>query len=834
MRRAKKTLLLTLSLILVSTLGIMTNHLLLPSITSVNAVLTCPTGGPANACLTVSLDVNSRPTTTASTTCAVPSGQKGVCDTTVTTTALNATTFRVGAILNASAAARTLTTSSCVGPPASATLVGCGVFSWQFGIIYDPNLVTPQGDPTSYCAGLPAHPDCGEDTVWYGSNISPVGNPNTPAGGQVNWASYPTATHPISITEDPTHHTAEILIGFAFLAPSGSLPSGVVINSRNSLASVAFGLVGKGSPTFSIADVIFADANAAQIPGIIGAPDLQNDRTLIGNNNYQNRLEFSDTNANGVWDSGEPVIYDSNGDGKYEAGTLYSDTLLAGSAPGNNTLLSTDPLIRFQDLNANDIWDSGEPVSYDSNNNNLYDTGEPVISSPTPSTPCTGGLLPNNTCGAVSDTITNDPPHAIFAAIQTPGQPYVYTFTSSSTDSDGTITGYYWDFGDGTQDLNVSGSTVFLHNYGSLCLPTCPNGLTFPGAFTVTLRVIDNLNATGAARDSSDAPISNGQPSHKTQLVFVDALPIPSFTFTPSHPVLGRTVSFDASASSDSDGSITSYRWNFNDTQTGTGVKITHTFSAAGLFNVTLTVQDNVGATSTKLLGVPVRASDQAPTVGFTSDKVSPVTSDTITLTITSSDIDGTVTSLAVDWGDGTTHTLPGTATTDTHAYNTFGTFTIKITATDDSDSTTIAQANQVVLPRHPVVTISGPSSANTGATVTITLTSSAPDGTISSIKVDWGDGTTDSLTVTATTATHTYATVGNYNVTITATDSNGQTSTKSQTIAVTTPPGLSTSTLIALIAVPIVAIVTVGLLLLRRRKPAAKPDTPRSSPANR
>src|SRR3989475_11921065 len=127
MRRAKKALLLTLILIRVSTLGLMTNHLPLPRITPTTAVLTCPTGGPANACLSVSLDVNSRPTTTASSTCAVPSGQKGVCDTTVATLASNATTFRVGAILNASAAARTLTTSSCVGSPASATLVGCDV-----------------------------------------------------------------------------------------------------------------------------------------------------------------------------------------------------------------------------------------------------------------------------------------------------------------------------------------------------------------------------------------------------------------------------------------------------------------------------------------------------------------------------------------------------------------------------------------------------------------------------------------------------------------------------------------------------------------------------------
>jgi PKD repeat protein len=55
------------------------------------------------------------------------------------------------------------------------------------------------------------------------------------------------------------------------------------------------------------------------------------------------------------------------------------------------------------------------------------------------------------------------------------------------------------------------------------------------------------------------------------------------------------TVSFDASRSSDPDGSIVSYVWDFGDTNSDTGASVSHTYDSAGEYVVTLTITDDGG-----------------------------------------------------------------------------------------------------------------------------------------------------------------------------------------------------------------------------------------------
>jgi len=71
--------------------------------------------------------------------------------------------------------------------------------------------------------------------------------------------------------------------------------------------------------------------------------------------------------------------------------------------------------------------------------------------------------------------------------------------------------------------------------------------------------------------------------------------PVASFTCTPSCGKSPLTISFNASASSDSDGSIVSYVWNFGDGGNGSGITATHTYNSIGTYIVQLTVTDDSG-----------------------------------------------------------------------------------------------------------------------------------------------------------------------------------------------------------------------------------------------
>jgi len=89
--------------------------------------------------------------------------------------------------------------------------------------------------------------------------------------------------------------------------------------------------------------------------------------------------------------------------------------------------------------------------------------------------------------------------------------------------------------------------------------------------------------------------------------------PVASFTVTPpgGSGSTALTVSLDASASHDPDGTIASYLWNFGDSQTGSqySFPFTHLFTVQTdpeTFTIVLTVTDNQGATDTAVRDVTV------------------------------------------------------------------------------------------------------------------------------------------------------------------------------------------------------------------------------------
>jgi len=91
--------------------------------------------------------------------------------------------------------------------------------------------------------------------------------------------------------------------------------------------------------------------------------------------------------------------------------------------------------------------------------------------------------------------------------------------------------------------------------------------------------------------------------------------PAASFTATPMSGIAPLEVQFDATASSDPDGDVLTYTWDFGDGNTGTGVTASHIYVATGEYIATLTVSDgSKQGTATKTITV----TDGTPVASFT------------------------------------------------------------------------------------------------------------------------------------------------------------------------------------------------------------------------
>lgn len=138
---------------------------------------------------------------------------------------------------------------------------------------------------------------------------------------------------------------------------------------------------------------------------------------------------------------------------------------------------------------------------------------------------------------------------------------------SGSSDPDGVVVSYDWDFGDGA---TASG-------------PTTSHTFAAADVYTVTLTVEDDQGLSAGASQPVSVSSSGGNnpPTAVISLVTCTEL----------------ACDFDGAGSSDPDGSLVSHQWDFGDGQQGSGETTSHVYAAAGDYNVTLTVEDDEGAT---------------------------------------------------------------------------------------------------------------------------------------------------------------------------------------------------------------------------------------------
>jgi chitodextrinase/predicted DNA-binding WGR domain protein len=165
--------------------------------------------------------------------------------------------------------------------------------------------------------------------------------------------------------------------------------------------------------------------------------------------------------------------------------------------------------------------------------------------------------------------------------------------------------------------------------------------------------------------------------------------PVASFTATPTSGASPLVVTFDGSASYDTDGSIVSYDWNFGDGGTAAGAIVTHTYTTSGTFSASLTVTDNDGKTGNASGDIQVSNPNQPPVADFNFTPSTGIYPCEIAFDGgPSRDPDGTIVDYSWNFGDGGR----GSGRVPRHTYTRWGTFSVSLTVWDDSG----ASANKV------------------------------------------------------------------------------------------------------------------------------------------
>jgi PKD repeat protein len=292
--------------------------------------------------------------------------------------------------------------------------------------------------------------------------------------------------------------------------------------------------------------------------------------------------------------------------------------------------------------------------------------------------------------GETSEPIThtvvvNAPPQATFGwapNVPQPGDSIAFDATGSTDDVG--ISSYAWDFGDGQTG---SGATV-AHVY--------PTG----GTRTVTLTVTDSDGATTSLQRALRV---NTPPTARFTFAALERVAGQPFNV----PLLGGPVAFNGTGSTDADGTIATYAWDFNGdgqfTDDNRGSLITN-LTTPGFVNVGLRVTDSDGGQST--YSEPIRV-DQLPVASFTFAPTSPVEGQRVSFDSTSSDPDGAQDLTALRWDlDADNAFGDATGPSATRVFSTPGTHPVALQAID-------SVGVQVVEVQHVAVRISGSPSAS-------------------------------------------------------------------------------------------------------------------------
>ena len=264
----------------------------------------------------------------------------------------------------------------------------------------------------------------------------------------------------------------------------------------------------------------------------------------------------------------------------------------------------------------------------------------------------------------------NEAPKALFvASTNNVFAPVNITFTDLSTDQDGKIIKWKW-YLDG----------VLIDEYSDLNYKkTISFNFTKSGLFQVSLVVEDNQNTLSLP--------------YIVTINIINQRPVPRITATPNpqfnNLLSGSSIIFDGSLSSDPDGTISKYSWNFGLAGSYQNQSETIKYTRPGTYSATLTVTDNLGLSATSSPFI-FNIQNSAPKAVITHQNPSLSVKAPAQLSFdgsSSSDLDGTI--VRYFWE--VVGTLQNSSSVSaTLNFTTAGSYIVRLTVTDDFGATGI------------------------------------------------------------------------------------------------------------------------------------------------
>ncbi|MGQ9582164.1 MAG: PKD domain-containing protein [Thermoplasmatota archaeon] len=240
---------------------------------------------------------------------------------------------------------------------------------------------------------------------------------------------------------------------------------------------------------------------------------------------------------------------------------------------------------------------------------------------------------------------------------------------TGSYDPEGKPLSFKWDFGDNT----TASGNLTKHSYA------------LPGRYIVTLEVSDGKKR---ATDRRELEIRQA-----------NRPPVPKLRVSNPGPSNEELVEFNASETTDPDSDPLSFRWLFGDGSSAEGVTVTHVFSAVGVYNVTLTVNDTKTQASA-VSQVTVHQANRPPVPSVNVSTLVAMLNDPVEFNASGSrDADGDPMQVHWDFGDGGEADGPVV----THAFSSPGNHTV-VANVSDGIETSSASVTIKVVPRAAVL----------------------------------------------------------------------------------------------------------------------------------